>query len=464
MTEHFDLAIVGTGSGNSILDDRFEKWKVAMVERDVFGGTCLNRGCIPTKMLVVTADLAHSVAAAKRLGVDLHLDGVRWREVRDRVFGRIDPIAASGERYRNEQRHVRVFAGVGRFSGDKRMTVDLGGRTTTFTADRFVLAAGARAHLPEIPGLSEFGFHTSDTVMRIDELPRRMLVIGGGFIATELTHVFSAFGTQVELVTRGDGVLTHHDPDVTAAATAAISARARLHRRSVVRAVTEERGAAMVAVEDDTGRMAKVETDLILVATGRVPNGDQLDLEKTGLSLDGDGFIPTDATLETRIPGIYALGDVRYPGMLKHVANHEARVVQHNLLQPEAPVRVDERFVPHAVFGEPQVAAVGMTEPQARSAGHDVVIARREYAATAYGWALEDRDSFCKLIADRRSKRLLGAHIVGPHAAILIQQIVQGMCADLSIEEMARGQMYPHPALSEVVEQALLDVLEELAG
>jgi len=460
MTEHFDLAIVGTGSGNSILDDRFGNWKVAIVERDVFGGTCLNRGCIPTKMLVVPADMAHAVDVARPLGVDLRLDGVRWREVRDRVFGRIDAIAASGEAYRRGQRHVSVFAGEGRFSGDKEMTVETDGRRRTFSADRFVLAVGARAQVPEIPGLAEFGFHTSDTVMRIDRLPRRMLVIGGGFIATEMTHVFSSFGTEVVMVTRGDGVLTHHDPDVSAAATAAIESRARLHRHARVRGVTSQRESALVAIEDSSGRLTKVEADLILVAAGRIPNGDQLHLEATGLSLDDGGFIPTDATLETRVPGIFALGDATSPAMLKHVANHQARVVQHNLLSPTSPIRVEERFVPHAVFGEPQVAAVGLTEPEARAAGHEVVCGYRRYGDTAYGWALGDDNSFCKLVADRGSRKLLGAHIVGPHAAILIQQLVQGLCVDLSVEQMARGQMYPHPALTEVVEQALLDLVE----
>ncbi|MCC6225234.1 MAG: mycothione reductase [Microthrixaceae bacterium] len=458
MTEHFDLAIVGTGSGNSILDDRFEDWKVAIVERDVFGGTCLNRGCIPTKMLVVPADMAHAVGAARRLGVDLHLDGVRWRDLRDRVFGRIDAIAASGERYRSGQRQVSVFAGDGSFSGDKEMTVEVDGRRRTFSADRFVLAVGARAQVPEIPGLAEFGFHTSDTVMRIDELPRRMLVIGAGFIATEMTHVFSAFGTEVVMVTRGDGVLTHHDPDVSAAATAAIETRARLHRHARVRGVTGQRESALVAIEDSSGRLTKVETDLILVATGRIPNGDQLRLEATGLSLDEGGFIPTDATLETRVPGIFALGDATSSAMLKHVANHQARVVQHNLLSPASPMRVEQRFVPHAVFGEPQVAAVGLSEPEAGAAGYDVVCGYRRYGDTAYGWALDDEHSFCKLVADRATRRLLGAHIVGPHASILIQQLVQGLCSDLSVEQMARGQMYPHPALTEVVEQALLDL------
>ncbi len=463
MTDHFDLVIIGSGSGNTILDERFADWKVAIVERGVFGGTCLNRGCIPTKMYVVPADLAHSGAWARRLGVDLRLDGVRWREIRDRIFGRIDPISEGGERYRRDQPGVTLLRGNARFSDDKRLVVHHeDATTTTVTADRFVLAVGSRPHVPDITGLDDVGYHTSDTVMRIDDLPRRMLIVGGGFIAAEMGHVFSAFGVQVDVVTRGEGFLSHHDPDISARVTEVMSRRVRLHSCSTLSAVTNERGHVLAAIEDARGRFTKVETDLILIATGRVPNGDQLDLPATGLQLDDDGFIPTDATLETRVPGIFALGDARTPLMLKHVANHEARVVQHNLLSPTHPQRISEDVVPEVVFGSPQVAAVGLTEPDARLAGADVVTATRSYGATAYGWALEDDEDFVKLVADRRDGRLLGAHIVGPDASLLLQPLVLGMSVGVSVDQMARAQMYPHPALSEVVEQALLELSERL--
>src|SRR5690606_28487528 len=170
---HYDLVIIGTGSGNSILDQRFADRKVAIVEKGVFGGTCLNVGCIPTKMFVHPADLAATPAAAARLGVDETLDGVRWRDIRDRIFGRIDPIAAGGREYRTEHddnANVTVYEGEGRFTGHKELTVDLPGGQETLTADRFVLAAGGRAVVPDIAGLDQIDYHTSDTIMRIDEL------------------------------------------------------------------------------------------------------------------------------------------------------------------------------------------------------------------------------------------------------------------------------------------------------
>lgn len=457
---HHDLCIVGTGSGNTILDERFEDLDVAIVEQDAFGGTCLNRGCIPTKMLVHPADVALAAANSARLGIDTSFDGVRWRAVRDRIFGRIDPIADDGGRYRRSQPNVTVYEGTGRFVGSRRLAIEAGAASgAEVTADRWVLAAGARPDLPPIEGLDTVEFHTSDTVMRIDELPRRMVVVGGGFIGCELAHVFSAFGTEVTIVTRGDLLLSHHDVDISRRFTEVFAKRVDLRRHHRVKRVAASDGGIAVeldAVGVDGG--AVIECDLLLIATGRLPNSDLLDVASTGVEVDDDGFIRTDDTLRTGVGGIWALGDIRSPQMLKHVANHEARVVRHNLLHPDSPISVEERYVPHAVFTSPQVAAVGLTEAQARAQGHDVVVAVRAYGDTAYGWALEDTTSICKLVADRATRQLLGAHLVGPEASILVQLLVQGMTFGTTVDDLARSQMYPHPALSEVVEQALLDL------
>lgn len=453
---HHDLCIVGTGSGNTILDERFDDLDVAIVEQDAFGGTCLNRGCIPTKMFVHPADVALAAATGTRLGVETTFDGVRWREIRDRIFGRIDPIAADGAVYRRGQPNVTVYEGSGRFVGLRRMAVSGGADDgAEITADRWVLAAGARADLPDVAGLDTVPFHTSDTVMRIDELPRRVVVLGGGFIGCEMAHVFSAFGAEVTLVTRGELLLSHHDVDIARRFTEVFRGRVDLRPRHHLRSVAEANGVITVELDHDEGGAA-IECDLLLVATGRIPNSDLLDVASTGVRVDEAGFVLTDDTLQTDVEGIWALGDLRSPQMLKHVANHEARVVQHNLLHPRSPISVEERYIPHAVFTSPQVAAVGLTEADARALGHDVIVSTRAYGDTAYGWALDDTTSICKLVAERSSRRLLGAHLVGPEASILLQMLVQGMVAGSTVDELARGQMYPHPALTEVVEQALL--------
>jgi mycothione reductase len=196
--------------------------------------------------------------------------------------------------------------------------------------------------------------------------------------------------------------------------------------------------------------------DLLLVATGRRPNSDGLGLETVGIETYEDGLIKVDRHLRTQAEGIWALGDVCSPAQLKHVANHEARVVQHNLAHPDDPLQVDHRHIPAAVFTSPQLAGVGLTEQQAEATGRPYVAAIEGYGATAYGWAMEDTTSLCKVIADPRTGLLLGAHLMGDQASTLIQPLIQAMSFGLPAGEMARGQYWIHPALTEVVENALL--------
>ncbi len=450
--QHFDLVIFGTGSANSILGPEFDSWKVAIIEEWVFGGTCLNRGCIPTKMLVHAADVAETVRHASHLGIDAHVEKVRWRDIRDRVFNRIDPIAAGGEDYRtNRCANVTVFKGRGTFVGPKQIEVN----GVVVSGEQIVVAVGARPNIPSIEGLAGVPFHTSDDIMRVDELPKRLLVIGGGFIANELAYVFSAFGSHVTLIHRGQALLTAEDDDVSAAFTAAVRSRANTELRLGVHATSVAQtvdGVIVLTLSDGS----VLEGDALLLATGRKPNTDTINAAASGLAVHPDGRLVVDAHGQTGVAGVWALGDVSSPHMLKHVANHEARIVQYNLLHPEAMREIDHSFVPAAVFTRPQIASVGLTERAARAAGIDVVVKNQAYGDVAYGWAMEDTTSFCKLIADRATRKLVGAHIIGPQSSTLIQQLIQGMANGQTVDEMARGQYYIHPALPELIENALL--------
>jgi mycothione reductase len=449
---HFDLVIIGTGSGNSILDQRFADKRVAIVEKGVFGGTCLNVGCIPTKMFVHPADLAATPAAGARLGVDLTLDGVRWTDIRDRVFGRIDPIAQGGREYRlhhADNANVTVYEGTASFTAPRTLEVD----GEQLTADQIVLAAGSRPVLPDIPGLDEVGYHTSDTVMRLDALPRRITIIGSGFVSAEFAHVFSSFGVEVTVVARSGHLLRHEDADISARFTEMAVKKwdVRLDQK-VLRA---SRTAGGIELELNDGG---VETDLVLVAIGRMPNSDLLNLPAAGVETTSEGHVVVDEYQRTTAEGVWALGDINQPLELKHVANHEARIVRHNLLNPSTPIRADHRFVPHAVFTSPQIASVGMTEEQAREKGVRYVTAKQDYAGIAYGWAMEDTTGFAKLLADPATGQLLGAHILGPQASTLIQPLIQAMSFGLDARTMARGQYWIHPAMPELVENALLNL------
>lgn len=231
---HFDLCVIGTGSGNSIIDERFDHLDVAIVEMGTFGGTCLNVGCIPSKMLVYLADLAASTIQANRLGVELDLQGIRWRDIQERIFGRIDPQAADGRAYRQQSDNVTVFDGRARFVGPREVDV---AAAETITAERIVIAAGSRPVVPDLPGLGSVEFHTSDTVMRLLELPQSMIIIGGGYIAAEFAHVFSAFETAVTVLNRSDVMLRREDADVAKRFTELLGRRVDVRLKSSVERV-----------------------------------------------------------------------------------------------------------------------------------------------------------------------------------------------------------------------------------
>jgi len=446
----YDLVIVGAGSGNMLSAEEFAGWRIAVVESDRFGGTCLNRGCIPSKMLVYTADVAQAVRHADRFGIGAQWAGADWPAIRDRVFGRIDPLHESAVAHRRVN-GIDVFLGEARFTGPKVLQV--GG--DEIRADRFVLAAGSRPAIPSVPGLAGVPYLTSDTVMRLDRLPRSMIVLGGGYVAAEMGHIFGSLGTEVTIVARGEHLLARHDADIQARFTKRYAERFDLSLGGTVERVS----AAGSGVRLDLATPAGAQVaggEVLLVATGRIPNSDRLDVAAAGIEVDAHGHVRTDDTYATSVPGIWALGDLANHFQLKHMANAEARLIGHNLLHPSRPRRASFTVVPSAVFADPQVASVGATEQELQAEGRDYVTATRPYSDTAYGWALEDTTSFVKILADPATGLLLGAHLLGPQASTLIQPLIQAMCLGNTVDQVASGVLYIHPALTEVVEQALL--------
>lgn len=463
--QHYDLVVIGTGSGNSIVDEAFADWRVAIIEEDRFGGTCLNRGCIPSKMLVLAADAARSAAEGEHLDLDTDFRDVDWRALRDRTFGRTDEVSDDGQGYREQQANVEVYLGEGRFVGPRDLeVVDRDGGTRRLSADRIVLATGGRPILPPIEGLAGVDPWTSDTVMRIDRLPRRLGIIGGGYVGCELGHVFASLGCEVTQIEAADHLLTGQDDDVARLYTRLTERRWDLRLGTEVEQVTTSAAGHRLHLSGGRAETDPV-VDGVLVVTGRRPNSDRLDLEGTGIEVDDQGLIVVDEQQRATAPGIWALGDASSRQPLKHVANQDARVVRHNLLHPDDPVTSDHEHVPQAVFGDPQVAAIGLTEQQARERDLDVVAISQPFADTAWGWALNEDDAgyFCKLIGDRASGRLLGAHLIGPQSASLIEPLIEAVTSERSIVGSARSRYWIHPAPTEVVEQALLKLEEELS-
>ena len=461
--EHFDIAIIGTGSGNSILDERYTGKHVAICEQGTFGGTCLNVGCIPTKMFVYAAEVAENARDSAQYGVDARVDKVRWGDIVSRIFGRIDPLAVGGENYRRSSPNVQVFSSHTRFrsplpDGRYALRTDDGDE---FTADQVVIAAGSRPVIPDEIADSGVRYHTSDTIMRILDVPEHLVIVGGGFVACEFAHVFSALGSRVTLMIRGSTLLRGHDDTICERFTDLASKKWELLSHHEVAGLRQDGDGVELRCHDGS----RLRGDALLVATGRTPNGDLLDAERAGVKVTAHGQVVVDEYQRTTARGVFALGDISSDYQLKHVANHEARVVKHNLLQDwddtDALMPSDHRYVPSAVFTDPQIASVGLTENQARAKGFKVKSKVQDFGDVAYGWAMEDTTGIAKVIVDDDTGLILGAHIMGHQASSLIQPLIQAMSFGLPAQEMARGQYWIHPALPEVIENALLALCGE---
>ncbi len=446
--QHFSLAVIGSGSGNVAVPKDRRAGPVALIESGAFGGTCINRGCIPSKILVYTADVAACVRAAPGFGIGAAVTEVDWPAIRDRTFARVDQTSARGRRGRAESDRVTLFEGRARFAGPHELVID---GDTRITADRIVLATGARPVVPPAIAESGVGFHTSDTIMRIDELPARLVIAGGGYVAAEFAHVFSALGVDIRLVTRGPRLLEAFDPAISDRFTELARQRWDVRLSATITGVRRDGDGLAVLLQDGT----TVPGDLLLVATGRRPDTDDLDLDRAGVRLRDDGRIWVDSYGRTTAEGIWSLGDASSPFELKHVANAEARTLAHNLAHPDDLRPYPHDWVPSAVFTEPQIASVGARR-QDLEGKRPYVEAVQAYGDTAYGWARQDTEGFCKLYADPATGKLLGAHIFGYQASLLIQPLVQAASFGQRVAELARGQYWIHPALTEVVENALL--------
>ena len=457
--EAFDLIVIGMGSGAEVSTaGASQGWRTAVVEAGPFGGTCLNRGCIPSKMLVHVADVARTVGRARLFGIEASIDRIDWDFIVDRVFSEIDADAASIEEANRRAEAIEVVKGEAHFIGPKLLEVD--GRR--LTADRIVVAAGSRPGVPKIDGLESAVVHTSDDVMRLERQPQRLVVLGGGYVAAELAHVFGALGTDVTIVHRGPRLLSDEDDDVSSRFTQAYARRFDLRLDADVTGV-ERRGSEVVLRLDRGGEADEVIGDVLLVATGRIPNTDLLDARAGDIELDGEGFVETDEYMRASVPGVWALGDIVGEYMLKHSANLEAAYVAHNLLHPDDLRPVDYHAMPHAIFGSPQAASVGLLERDARERGQRHVVATYEYDQTAFGSSIEDHDGFVKVLADPETGEILGCHILGADASTLIQGVANLIRSRLSVDVMRRA-IFVHPALPEVVQAAFAQLPAEVGA
>jgi len=453
-----DVLVLGGGTGNKVASAAAAAGlETVLVEKGPLGGTCLNRGCNPSKMLIAHANQVNAVADAGRFHVDATLDGVDVPAIVEEVHGTLGDIAdGMAESKRNEENLTFVNA-EGQFVDDRTIRAD----GTEYTAEKVLVAAGTRPLVIDaIDGLTDVDYLTSSEALRLTEPPERLVVMGGGYIAAELGYHFDALGTEVALIEMEDSLLPREDEEVAERFTDIAERRHDVFTGYRVTSVSEANGTITTTAESADGDTIEVSGDELLVALGRRPNTDRIGIENTDIALDDRGFVETDDRLETNVDGVYAIGDIIGDHPFKHAADYEVEVVTENLVDG-ADRTVDYSGMSHAVFTEPQVAGVGRTEGQLQENGVEYVVGRAEYADGAMSRALKIDDGLVKVLASPDGE-LLGCHLVGHEASMLVHEATLAVRHGLSVEDVA-DTIHVHPSMNKVLESAFRDAASKLA-
>jgi mycothione reductase len=468
--DEFDIVVIGGGSGSQVATAAAEEGlEAAVIEPGPLGGACITRGCVPSKALIHRADVVDEIRRAERFGIDASLEGVSYAEItssiRETVYGKAERQAESLE----DAENVALYRGEGRFVSKRELEIDPvegapgdrdrdggnAGETERIRGETIVVAVGGRPTIPPVDGLEDVDFLTSDDALYLDERPDELVIVGGGYIAAELGYFFGALGADVSVVGRSDGLVPREDDDVSAAVTDGLERYCELYTGYEAVEAHEDSNRAIVTAEPTDGNgdgadgdAVELAADELLVAAGRQPNTDTLDLENAEIETDDRGYVETDECLETSVDGIWALGDAVGTEPYKHAADYEARIVTTNVLETVRRA-ADYGAMPHAIFTSPQVASVGRTEAELADAGEEYESARVSYDAAPLGLILDAEEAFVKVLAGPDGE-ILGCHIVGPQAPTLIQEVVVAMDGGGTVDDVANA-VHVHPALSEVV-------------
>lgn len=455
----YDVLVIGSGGGTKISTPASKLGlKAAIIEKDRLGGTCLNRGCIPSKMLIHPAEVAHIIDTAYKYSITPKGYDVDFRGLVERVRRTIDEESDSILPGYQKNPNLDFYHGEARFCGPR--TVEVSGQR--LRAEKVYIATGSRAFVPNVPGLAETPYMTSKEALRLQDQPKKLIVLGGGYIATELAFYFSALGTEVHLAARSR-LIKFEDQQVIEEFERCFARRCHVHLHFLPTRVSHQNGIFTVHFKDGQGQEVVMESDALLVATGILPNSDRLRLDTTGVEVGPGGFIKVDNRLRTTAPNIWALGDVVGNFLFRHSVNHEGEYLLRTTIEDPSDEPLDYGAMPHAVFSSPQVAGVGETEEQLKDRNADYVVGFRKYAASAMGMALRSDEGFVKLLVDRKDRRILGCHIIGHEASVLIHQVITLMQLKGTLDQLL-ATTFIHPALNEIVRNAGRDARDKLVA
>jgi len=440
----FDLIVIGAGSGLDVMSAAAASgMKVALVEEGPLGGTCLNRGCIPTKILIHSADVMQTIKRAEVFGIKVGKPKPDFKKVMERARV-VDKDAREIEENIKKSQNITLFKGRGAFIGPKTMLVN----GQEITSEKIVISAGTRPFVPLIEGLNQVPYMTSDGALRADRLPKKLIIIGGGYIACELAHFFGSMGSEITVLQRNARLLPAEDEEVSQKFTELFSKQYNVKLGFTAKKAEKKGGKITVYGADGTA----VEGTDLLIATGRIPNTDILSVIKTGVKTNAAGYVETNEFMETNVPGIWAFGDIAGKYLFKHSANREAEYVTLSVVSNHRHP-VDYTAMPHAIFSNPQIAGVGATEQELKEKKIEYLVGKYNYKDTGMGEAMGEQDGFVKFLADYDGK-ILGCHILGPEASTLIHEVLVAMKAGHSHIDDIVNTIHVHPALSEVVQRA----------
>ncbi len=449
--KRYDIVVVGAGDvGLGIAFKASSKApKVALIDKGKPGGTCINYGCVPSKTLIHTADRIVEIKETARLGIRAEIADVDFGAVMERmrkaVTGGRNGIRDAIEGTEN----IHFYNSECHFIDER--TLDVGGERIRGT--KIFIASGSRPSIPPVKGLDSIRYLTNESLLEIERKPESMIIIGGGYIGVEYGHFFSALGTRVTILQRNQKLVPNEEPEIADLLKKEMAKRVDLHFSVEPREVRQSGNGYTVLVNDlSTGGERELSAEVVMVAIGRRSNADRLKVENAGIETDRANFISVDDYLQTNKKHIWALGDAIGRSMFTHAGDKEAEIAWHNATHRKK-LKFDFQSVPHAVFTHPQIAAVGLTEEQARK-GYEVLVGRAKYSDTVMGEAMMEGDGFAKAIVEKNTYRILGFHIIGPHAAILIQEVVNAVINKSDVRSIT-GCMHIFPALSDLITETL---------
>jgi len=454
--KEYDVIAIGTGSAMYVLEGMMQRnpnIKIAVIDKDEPGGICLTRGCIPSKILLYPAEVIRTIQRAGIFGIEVDLKSVNFAKVMKRMRTIIDKDIESIRQGLSSSPSIDYFHATAEFTDPYTLKV----QDETIKSNVILLSTGSQTIIPPIDGLEEVGYYTSDTILYETKLPRSVAIVGGGYIAAEYGHFLSAMGSKVTIIGRNPQFLPQEEPEISTLAKHELGKHMTiLTNHEVKQAAKAPRGKkTLIAVERGTRRKTPIVTDEIMIATGRGPGTDILRPDRAGIKTDAKGWIVVDEYLQTTSPNVWAFGDANGRYLFKHKANYDAEVVYYNAVLGRK-VPVDYHAVPHAVFTDPEIASVGLREKEAleRFGSDRILIGFERYEDTAKGEAMAVKNYFVKVILERDNFRILGAHLIGPEASVLIQEITNLMYTPEQSARPLMAAMHIHPALSEVVQRA----------